>query len=188
MALKWLRDNLRHLKFILWGVVAVFVLLVFVDWGAGRAGRGGGAGAAVRVGDRQVSEAEFVAEMRRMNDRFQQQFGDQWNDLRDQVDLAGQTVGYFVERELHLAEAADADLVVSDEELQEAILGNPMFQDRDGRFVGQETYERMIRGLRDRGVPVFPEPQRAARALKALVSYARTREKVAASPDCLQSV
>ena len=31
MALKWLRDNLRHLKFILWGVVAVFVLLVFVD-------------------------------------------------------------------------------------------------------------------------------------------------------------
>mgnify|MGYP006953450618 CR=1 FL=1 len=40
MALKWLRDNLRHLKFILWGVVLVFVLLVFVDWGAGRAGGG----------------------------------------------------------------------------------------------------------------------------------------------------
>jgi len=146
MALKWLRDNLRHLKFILWGVVAVFVLLVFVDWGAGRSGRGGGAGAAVRVGDRAISEAEFVAEMRRMNDRFQQQFGDQWNDLRDQVDLAGQTVSYFVERELHLAAAADAGLVVSDEELQEAILSNPMSQDRAGRFVGQETYERMIRG------------------------------------------
>jgi peptidyl-prolyl cis-trans isomerase D len=146
MALKWLRDNLRHLKFILWGVVAVFVLLVFVDWGAGRSGRGGGASAAVQVGDRAVSEAEFIAEMRRMNDRFQQQFGDQWNDLRDQVDLAGQTVGYFIERELHLAEAAEAGIVVSDEELREAILSNPMFQDRDGRFVGQETYERMIRG------------------------------------------
>jgi len=34
MALKWLRDNLKHLKFILWGVVAIFVLLVFVDWEA----------------------------------------------------------------------------------------------------------------------------------------------------------
>ncbi len=52
MALKWLRDNLRHLKFILWGVVAVFVLLVFVDWGAGGSGGPGGtADAAVRVGD-----------------------------------------------------------------------------------------------------------------------------------------
>ena len=40
MALKWLRDNLRHLKFVLWGVVIVFVLLVFVDWGSGRAGGG----------------------------------------------------------------------------------------------------------------------------------------------------
>ena len=60
MALKWLRDNLRHLKFILWGVVAVFILLVFVDWGAGRAGRGGGGNAAVRIGSRVVSESEFV--------------------------------------------------------------------------------------------------------------------------------
>jgi len=146
MALKYLRDNLKHLKFILWGVVAIFVLLVFVDWGTGRSGRGGGTSAAVTVGERAVSEAEFIEEMRRMNDRFQQQFGDQWNDLRDQVDLAGQTVAYFVEREMHLAEAAEAGLVVSDEELQEAILANPMFKDRDGRFVGQQTYERMIRG------------------------------------------
>ena len=146
MALKWLRDNLKHLKFILWGVVAVFVLLVFVDWGTGRSGRGGGGAAAVTVGERAVSEAEFIEEMRRMNDRFQQQFGDQWNDLRGQVDLAGQTVAYFVEREMHLAEAAEAGLVVSDEELQEAILSNPMFKDRDGRFVGQQAYERMIRG------------------------------------------
>ena len=42
MALKWLRDNLRHLKFILWGVVIVFVLLVFVDWGAGLVALGQG--------------------------------------------------------------------------------------------------------------------------------------------------
>jgi|APFre7841882724_1041349.scaffolds.fasta_scaffold00237_6 peptidyl-prolyl cis-trans isomerase D len=146
MALKWLRDNLKHLKFILWGVVAIFVLLVFVDWGTGRSGRGGGAAVAVTIGAREVSEGEFIEEMRRMNDRFQQQFGDQWNDLRGQVDLAGQTVAYFVEREMHLAEAAKAGLVVSDEELQEAILANPMFKDRDGRFVGQENYERMIRG------------------------------------------
>jgi hypothetical protein len=60
MALKWLRDNLRHLKFILWGVVAVFVLLVFVDWGAGGAGGGGGTDAAVQIGDTAVSRQQFL--------------------------------------------------------------------------------------------------------------------------------
>ncbi len=39
--------------------------------------------------------------------------------------------------------------------------------------------ERLIRGLRERDIPVFPEPQRAARALKALLDYARTRENLA---------
>ena len=49
MALKWLRDNLRHLKFVLWGVVLVFVLLVFVDWGAGRSGGPIGGDEAIRI-------------------------------------------------------------------------------------------------------------------------------------------
>jgi len=145
MALKWLRDNLRHLKFILWGVVLVFVLLVFVDWGAGRAGRGGGAGAAVRVGNRKVSEAEFLEEMRRMDQRFAQIYGERWNDLRGQVDLAGQTAGFFIDRELQLEEADRVGLTVTREELQEAILENPSFRNEKGDFVGTDMYKRVIR-------------------------------------------
>jgi peptidyl-prolyl cis-trans isomerase D len=146
MALKWLRDNLRHLKFILWGVVIVFVLLVFVDWGAGRAGGGGGGNAAVRVGKRSVSEQEFLNEMRRLDQRFSQIYGERWNDLRDQVDLAGQTANYFIDRELQLNEAARVGITVTAEELREAILENPSFQREDGQFVGTETYERIVRG------------------------------------------
>jgi peptidyl-prolyl cis-trans isomerase D len=145
MALKYLRDNLRHLKFILWGVVVVFVLLVFVDWGSGRSGGGGGGSSAVKVGDRSVSETEFVTELRRMNDRFQQQFGDQWNQLRGQVDLAGQTVAFFVDRELQLAEADAAGIVISDDELREAILETPIFVNESGAFVGQQMYEKIVR-------------------------------------------
>ncbi|MDX2437480.1 MAG: peptidyl-prolyl cis-trans isomerase [Acidobacteriota bacterium] len=146
MALKWLRDNLRHLKFILWGVVIVFVLLVFVDWGAGRAGGGGGGNPAVRVGKRTVSEQEFLNEMRRLDQRFSQIYGERWNDLRDQVDLAGQTANYFIDRELQLTEAARVGIAVTAEELREAILENPSFQREDGQFVGTETYERIVRG------------------------------------------
>ncbi len=145
MALKWLRDNLRHLKFILWGVVAVFVLLVFVDWGAGRAGGPGGGGAAVRVGDRSVSEEEFLSEMQRLNQRFSQLYGERWNELRSQVDLAGQTASYFIDRELQLEEAKRVGIRVTDEELREAILKNPTFTDENGEFLGAETYQRIIR-------------------------------------------
>jgi peptidyl-prolyl cis-trans isomerase D len=144
MALKWLRDNLRHLKFILWGVVAVFVLLVFVDWGAGRAG-GGGGGAAVQVGTTKVSEQEFLDEMRRLDQRFAQIYGERWNDIRSQVDLAGQTASYFIDRELQLAEARRIGLKVPPTELREAILANPSFQREGGEFVGAETYERIVR-------------------------------------------
>lgn len=145
MALKWLRDNLRHLKFILWGVVAVFVLLVFVDWGAGRAGGPGGGGAAVRVGDRSVSEEEFLSEMQRLNQRFSQLYGERWSELRSQVDLAGQTASYFIDRELQLEEAKRVGIRVTDEELREAILKNPTFTDENGEFLGAETYQRIIR-------------------------------------------
>ena len=144
MALKWLRDNLRHLKFILWGVVAVFVLLVFVDWGAGRTG-GSGGGAAVHVGDRAVSETEFLNEMRRLDQRFSEIYGDRWSELRSQVDLAGQTASYFIDRELQIAEAHDAGITVTREELQDAILENPSFRREDGEFVGTDTYKRIIR-------------------------------------------
>jgi peptidyl-prolyl cis-trans isomerase D len=145
MALKWLRDNLRHLKFILWGVVAVFILLVFVDWGAGRAGRGGGGNAAVRIGDRAVSESEFLEEMRRLDQRFSQIYGAQWNDIRGQVDLARQTASFLIDRELQISEAEDVGLTVTPEELQEAILQDPSFRDEHGNFVGADTYKRILR-------------------------------------------
>lgn len=145
MALKWLRDNLRHLKFILWGVVLVFVLLVFVDWGAGRAGGGGGGSAAVRVGSRSVSEAEFLDEMRRLDRRFSEIYGERWNEFRAQVDLAGQTASFLIDRELQLTEAKSIGLTITPEELREAILENPSFRDESGEFVGSETYKRILR-------------------------------------------
>ena len=144
MALKWLRDQFKHLKIILWAIVAVFILLVFVDWGSGRSGRGGG-NVALRVGNRVVSDSEFIAEMRRLNDRFQQIYGDRWNQMRDQVNLANQTAGYLISRELLLEVAARAGLVVSDRELQEGILADPLFQRQGGGFVGNDRYEQIVR-------------------------------------------
>lgn len=145
MALKWLRDNLRHLKFILWGVVVVFVLLVFVDWGAGRSAGGASGEVAIRVGDRVVGEREFVDQLRRNQDRFRQLYGDNWEQVSANLDLAAITVQDFIGRELQLSEARRAGLVVSDRELQKEILANPAFQREDGGFVGAEQYDLRVR-------------------------------------------
>lgn len=144
MALKWLRDNLRHLKFVLWGVVIVFVLLVFVDWGSGRPG-GGRAEAAVKIGNREVNEQDFVQQVRRLQEIYQQQLGDNWDQFKDQINLGEQAVQQIVERQLMLDEAKGAGLVVSESEVRDRILSLPVFTDQAGSFVGQESYKRTLR-------------------------------------------
>jgi peptidyl-prolyl cis-trans isomerase D len=144
MALKWLRDQFKHLKIILWAVVAVFVLLVFVDWGTGRQGSRAGGDYAVKVGDRVISQREFIDEMRRNEQQYRDLYGSQWEQVRKQLNLASQTAQQFVERSLQLDEAHKLGLRVSDKELQEEILSYPAFQRESGGFVGQATYQRIL--------------------------------------------
>ncbi len=147
MALKWLRDNLRHLKFVLWGVVIVFVLLVFVDWGSGRGG-GGRSEAAVKIGNREIGEQEFIEQVRRLQELYQQQLGDNWDQFKDQVNLGEQAVQQLVERQLMLDEAKEAGLVASEAEVRDRILSLGAFTDASGQFVGQESYKRVLRANR----------------------------------------
>ena len=57
--LKTFRENFKHLKWVLWLVIAIFVVFVFVDWGMGatRSGRGG-VDYAAKVGSSKITEAE----------------------------------------------------------------------------------------------------------------------------------
>jgi peptidyl-prolyl cis-trans isomerase D len=145
MGLKWLRDRFKHLKIILWAIVAIFVMLVFVDWGTGRRGRQVQQDMAVRVGNRVVSEREFLDELRRSEQQMRDLYGNQWEQIRDQVNLANQTVQRFIQRELLQEEARRLGLQVSDRELQEEIASMPVFQRSGGGFVGSETYQRVLR-------------------------------------------
>ncbi|MBW2345580.1 MAG: CoA-binding protein, partial [Deltaproteobacteria bacterium] len=58
-----------------------------------------------------------------------------------------------------------------------------LFEAHDKPVVGytfRSLKEQFIRELLERGVPVFPGPERAARAIKALVRYTELREKIMA--------
>lgn len=147
MALKLLRDNLKHLKFILWGVVLIFILLVFVDWGSGRAGRRTNT-AAVTVGSRQIGEQDFLKQVKSLQENYKRQLGDNWDRFKDQINLGQQAANQIIQRELMGDVAREAGIVVSSKEIQAEILSYPIFKDNKGNFVGQERYRKILRSNR----------------------------------------
>jgi peptidyl-prolyl cis-trans isomerase D len=143
--LKTLRDQFKHLKWILWFVVFLFVFFIFVDWGTGRARSRGLAGLAARVGSVSISEAQFLKEMRSTEDRYRSMYGEKYEAIRDQIDLASMTIQSLVNRYLLLDEARRMGLEVTDKELLDKILSFPAFKRSDGSFVGEDLYARILR-------------------------------------------
>jgi acyl-CoA synthetase (NDP forming) len=59
-----------------------------------------------------------------------------------------------------------------------------LIETHDKPFVGytfQNLKDQLLRRLIERGVPIFPGPQRAARAIEAAFQYTRLREKILTS-------
>jgi acyl-CoA synthetase (NDP forming) len=59
-----------------------------------------------------------------------------------------------------------------------------LFENHDKPFVGytfQNLNDPLVRVLIERGIPIFPGPQRAARAIEAAYRYTRLRGKILAA-------
>ncbi len=145
--LKTLRDQFVHLKWILWFVVFLFVFFIFIDWGTGRAGRAGGglAGLAARIGNVSISETDFTKEVRSTEQRYKQMYGEQFDKIRDQIDLGTITIQSLVNRYLLLDQARKMGIEVSDKEVLDKIMSYPAFKRSDGTFVGDDLYARILR-------------------------------------------
>jgi len=149
--LKTFRENFRHLKWVLWGVIAVFVLFVFVDWGMGSAsgGRTGG-DIAAKVGSHKISLGEFQREYRETEDRYRQMYGKSWTpDMAKAMNLPSQVLNGLIDRRLFKDEAVRLGIAATDEEVRARLLrmpdgqGRPLFV-RDGAFIGDAAYKRML--------------------------------------------
>ncbi len=142
--LKVFRDNIKNLAWILWGIIIVFILGLAMEFGGNV--RGGGTSAmAAKVGDEQVSIAEFQGQYRRLQNLYRQIYGDQLTpEMEKQMGLALQALNSAIDRKIMVAEAGRLGLTVSDAELQDHILKMPDFQDEQGRFIGEERYTQML--------------------------------------------
>lgn len=142
--LKLMRENLKHLKWVLWFVVFVFVLLIFVDWGAGRLRGGGMEHVAARVAGIEISERDFLREVRQTDERLRSIYGQQYDLIRSQLDLGQLALTNLINNALLVQQAEKLKLRVSDRELAERILSFPVFRKEDGTFVGEELYARIL--------------------------------------------
>ncbi|HEX9736527.1 MAG TPA: SurA N-terminal domain-containing protein [Thermoanaerobaculia bacterium] len=149
MALKFIRDNLKSLKWFLVVVLAALVWLIFADWGGySQSGAGARTDVAATVGGETISFGELQDAYRNLESQYREAFGEQFNDeLARQLNLKMQALNQLINQRILLREARRIGLRVTDEEVREQILEYPVFQ-RDGRFVGQEEYRQHLRRFR----------------------------------------
>lgn len=143
--LKVFRDNLKYLSWVLWLVIAVFVVFVFADFGGIQPGANPVETPAATVGREEVSYAEFQQAYQRAEESYRQAYGDQFNpELARQLGLHRQVLEGLVVEKILLAEGERIGLEVADAELQKEILSYGAFQNADQQF-DQETYQQLLR-------------------------------------------
>jgi len=148
--LKTLRENFKHLQWILWLVIAVFVIFVFVDWGMGTTRVGGEAEYAAKTADFQITTGEFQKAYRNAEDRYRQMAkGSLTPEMIQQLNLPGRVLDQMIDQRILRAEAERLKIRVTDDEVKARILGykgndgTPLFV-KDGVFVGDKPYAAML--------------------------------------------
>jgi peptidyl-prolyl cis-trans isomerase D len=152
-----MRDNLRHLKWVL-VVVALAMLMYLGSYFDPRSKRGAGASDwAARVDGRTISANEFLEVARTQDDYYHKLLGTQYEPMKKSLKLGSQAIQTLVDRELVLAQAHAIGLSAPKSAVSKAILANPSFKDPSGNFVGKERYQEFIGQNYDGGVAAYEQ-------------------------------
>ena len=146
--LKVMRDSFQHLKWILVLIIVAFVVLVFVDWGAGGAGGPAAASDMSSVAARVNGDIITINEYRRAlyftQQRYEQMYGQALNEqMRKMLNLEQQVLNGLIDERLLLQEARKIDLEAGQDEVRKKILEIPVLNP-DGKFIGADLYERYV--------------------------------------------
>jgi peptidyl-prolyl cis-trans isomerase D len=151
MALKYFRDNLKSYAWVLWLVVAVFVVgFVFFDVGGFRQAQFGARGdVAAVVGEDEITYDQYRRQFQNLEATYRQALGEQFNrDLLEQFNLQRQALDQLIDKTILLEEARRIGLQATAKEVSKVIVSYPVFQSESGRFVGTEEYRRILRDNR----------------------------------------
>ncbi len=147
--LKMMRDSFQQLKWILIAIVAIFILFIFVDWGAGGARSGAAAdtrGYAARVNGETISLREYDRAVYYLQKSYEQQVRQPLSDeMMVSLGLKKRALAGLIDQHLLMQEARRLHLQATPEEVRKKILEIPTLNP-DGKFVGNELYTRYVTG------------------------------------------
>ena len=145
--IRFMRVRFKSLRWILWAVIASFVLWIFVAWGMGRGGGSGDSGEsrtiALEVDGQIVTRTDFMRQVQQTEQSYRQQFGEQADAFLKQLNIREQVLNQLITRKIALREAGRAGLRVTDPEVRAYLLKS--FVDEQGEFIGAEKLERAAR-------------------------------------------
>jgi peptidyl-prolyl cis-trans isomerase D len=142
------RENLRHLKWILLLVVFSFILTIYAVWGGGVSRRETAQTNtdtwAARVDGEVIGIQEFQAEARNLDATYRQILGAQYDQQRAFLRIGQAAIDTLINDTLLEKEAQRAGLTVTEQEVAQAIMQDPSFQ-QNGSFIGKDRYEKLYR-------------------------------------------
>jgi peptidyl-prolyl cis-trans isomerase D len=141
-----LRDQFKYLRWVLWLIVAVFVIYLIPNFDPSFGGAAGNSPTeAAKVGKSSVSMNEFHAEYQQLEQQFREMYGDRFSpEVAKQMRLPIQALDRAIGHEILVQEAAARGLQASDEELRRAVLSYPAFKDESGAFIGASRYKDIL--------------------------------------------
>jgi peptidyl-prolyl cis-trans isomerase D len=152
-----MRENLKHLKWILWLVAIAMVgyLGSYFTCGSDRGGMR--ADWAAKVDGQAISTQQFREVARRADEYYRKMLGAQYEQLKPQLQLGRQVIQQLVDEQVMLAEARKLGLEASPSEISRQILADPRFRDESGRFVGRERYSAVMERTWPGGVAAYEQ-------------------------------
>lgn len=146
------------------------IIIVFIFWGIGPTGDGGGANAVATVDGEEISYREYANLYKKEVDYYRQTFKDQFTDeMAQKLDLKHKAVDILINRTLAIREARAQGITVAKEDVQKAIAAIPVFS-KDGAF-DKDLYFKVLSANRI-------NPADFEKSVEADLMTARIREKV----------
>ncbi|PJC04567.1 MAG: peptidylprolyl isomerase, partial [Gallionellaceae bacterium CG_4_9_14_0_8_um_filter_60_335] len=125
-------------------IVLVLIILPFALWGLDSYQNSGDTGALATVNGNKIGQAEYEDAMARQRQRLREVLGENFDPaLFDNAEMKRSVLQGLVTQRLLLAQAQEAGLAVSDEQMARLIAGVPAFQ-KDSVF-DKPTYEAALR-------------------------------------------
>jgi peptidyl-prolyl cis-trans isomerase D len=142
-----MRQSIRSLQWVLWAVIAAFILTIFYAWGKGGAANNPRGVVAWVDGD-QILYRDYAEEFQNLTDSFRRATGGKSLDpaMIEKLGLKRRALDNLVQRRLLANAAEGVGIQVSDAELRDAIRNTPAFQ--EGGVFRKEFYDAFLRNRR----------------------------------------